>query len=160
MRNGNYNLVVAPEDYPGKKYRNKYCSEHTLVYWQKHGVVPQAGEIIHHIDGNKLNNSSDNLQLMSVSAHVANHVRKRGMAYLRLKCPGCGKEFILAKYKSYLNKNKNGVSCCSRQCIGRYTALTETEKAARKGRMFIEEFRIYNNDFSNVTIGNSRPMSK
>ena len=33
MINGDYILVVAPDDYPGVRYREKYCYEHYLVYW-------------------------------------------------------------------------------------------------------------------------------
>lgn len=56
MKNGDYLLAVAPENYPGKRYRGRYCSEHTLVYWQHYGIVPNKDEVIHHIDGNKHNN--------------------------------------------------------------------------------------------------------
>lgn len=156
MRNGNYNLVIAPENYPGKKYRGRYCSEHTAVYWQKYGVIPRDGEIIHHIDGNKRNNNIENLQIMSLSDHTAKHMRKLGMAYLRLKCPGCGREFIVAKHRSYMAKKEADVSCCSRQCVGRYSALTDAEKKARKQIMFIEEIRVYNNDFSNIHAGKNQ----
>ena len=40
MKNGDYILVKAPTNYPGKKYRNKYCYEHHLVYWQHYGIIP------------------------------------------------------------------------------------------------------------------------
>ena len=40
MKNGDYNLAIAPPDFPGKKYRGKYCSEHVLNYWLANGIVP------------------------------------------------------------------------------------------------------------------------
>ena len=31
MKSGNYILIKAPDNYPGKKYRGKYCYEHHYV---------------------------------------------------------------------------------------------------------------------------------
>jgi HNH endonuclease. len=47
-----------------------YVSEHVLVWEQAHPDDPiKDGEIIHHIDGDKLNNAPDNLQKMSKAEH-------------------------------------------------------------------------------------------
>lgn len=45
--------------------------EHILV------ARPKLGEVVHHKDGNKLNNSPDNLQVMSRSDHSKLHATKR-----------------------------------------------------------------------------------
>lgn len=37
------------------------------------GRYLDKGEVVHHIDGNGLNNSLDNLQIMSISEHVRLH---------------------------------------------------------------------------------------
>lgn len=145
MKNGNYNLVLAPEEYPGKKYRNRYCSEHVLIYWKHYGIVPSADEIIHHKDGNKANNSINNLELMKRSEHAAYHMKKVGKVFLRLKCPGCGNEFDVPKVKSYLANKGSKVTCCCRACVGYYTALSSDEKEVRRSEMFIKEFRLYKN---------------
>lgn len=45
--------------------------------WEKHnGKIPE-GYVIHHKDGNKLNNNLDNLQLMSSKEHAKLHNTKR-----------------------------------------------------------------------------------
>lgn len=142
MKNGDYIMVIAPSDFPGKKYRNRYCYEHILVYWQAYGVLPDASQIIHHKDGNKHNNSITNLELRSRGDHTKLHNIKQGHKVLKLICPGCQKEFIRRKHNSYLEKGGE-VSCCSRRCIGIYTALSPQEKLKRKNNMFIEEYTEY-----------------
>jgi len=77
MRNGPYELVVAPPDYPGMHYRGRYCYEHHLVYWRAHGVVPEPGQVIHHIDGDKRHNVATNLELMEAGEHSTEHLLSR-----------------------------------------------------------------------------------
>jgi len=73
MKNGPYELVVAPEDFPGKKYRGRYCYEHTLVYWKEHGVLPASDETIHHKNGDRRDNDPANLELSSRAEHSRSH---------------------------------------------------------------------------------------
>lgn len=77
MKNGPYEMVVAPPSYPGMRYRGRYCYEHHAVYWHAHGVIPEQGQVIHHIDGNKRNNASSNLELMDVGEHGREHGSRR-----------------------------------------------------------------------------------
>ena len=97
MKNGDYTLVRAPDEYPGTKYRGRYCYEHLLVFWQTHGFLPKNGEIVHHKDGNKHNNSPDNLALMKTSEHVSMHKKEQSKNYVELICPGCQKVFVREK---------------------------------------------------------------
>ena len=46
---------------------------HRVVAEVKLGRPLQAGEIVHHIDGNILNNHPDNLEVTSQSRHVKHH---------------------------------------------------------------------------------------
>jgi hypothetical protein len=50
-----------------------YVYEHTLVYESNTGVLPQKGEVIHHIDLDKLNNDFSNLFLCDHKAHLVCH---------------------------------------------------------------------------------------
>lgn len=45
---------------------------HREVYEKHYGPIPE-GYIVHHKDGNKLNNSIDNLELMSRAEHASVH---------------------------------------------------------------------------------------
>lgn len=115
MRNGEYILVIAPDDYPGKKYRGRYCYEHHLVYWQHHDIVPKKDELIHHIDGNKHHNVIENLELQLRTEHTAHHNRLEGRKHVLLKCPICNIVFERLHSKTHLSK-KTRATCCSRQC--------------------------------------------
>lgn len=56
-----------------------YVREHRLVMEGFLGRYLEIGECVHHIDGNKMNNSIENLELMTIEQHVRfHHVGKQG----------------------------------------------------------------------------------
>ena len=118
MKNGEYTLVLAPENFSGNIYRKKYCYEHHLIYWKYTGVVPKEDECIHHVNENKRDNKIENLELLKIKDHVIYHTVTNGKNILICKCPGCGSIFKKDKNKV----KKNSIICCSRECIGLYTA--------------------------------------
>jgi hypothetical protein len=69
------------------------------VYYHRH-VASMArgrwltdGEVVHHIDGDRKNNSEDNLIVTTNSRHVATHWRERGCERKTVSCSRCGKKF-------------------------------------------------------------------
>lgn len=50
-----------------------YVYEHTLIIEQKIGRLPEKGEVIHHINLDKLDNSIDNLWLCGNKEHLVCH---------------------------------------------------------------------------------------
>lgn len=69
MANG-YRQIYAP-DHP-RRGAGRYVYEHILVAERTLGRFLVSGEVVHHIDGNKLNNHPDNLR---VFASQAEHIR-------------------------------------------------------------------------------------
>lgn len=58
----------------GRSYRKRNGRhEHRIVAEQKLGRSLRPGEIVHHIDGNFLNNDPDNLAVMTQSEHIRLH---------------------------------------------------------------------------------------
>ena len=110
MKNGDYILVVAPQNYPGNKYRGRYCYEHHLVLWTKLGILPNDTESVHHINGNKKDNRIDNLVIMDKRKHCG---FEKSKPLKELTCMHCGKKFY--RKKIHL-ETKNHF--CSRRCIG------------------------------------------
>ena len=73
MKNGSYELVEAPVDYPGRRYRNRYVYEHHLVWWENTGQLVPVGSVVHHKNGCKRDNQFQNLELKEHGVHTSDH---------------------------------------------------------------------------------------
>lgn len=87
-------------------------------------------EIVHHIDGDKTNNSWDNLEVMTLSEHTAQH--NKGKTIAVLECPQCGSIFERVRNQTFLVKSKSSASFCSHECKGRYYALGNKTPEGKK----------------------------
>jgi len=123
MKNGPYELVVAPPGYPGKLYRGRYCYEHHLVWWRHTGEVPGPGELIHHKNENKRDNRYKNLKKETKGEHNTYH---HTVSRVRLVCAYCKKQFeILPSVLRSRQKNSaGGKFFCTRRCAARHQFQT------------------------------------
>ena len=123
MGHKNYVLVVAPNDYPGTKYSDKYCHEHQLVFWKRTGLVAGDGQVIHHKNENTFDNRFDNLELVSNEKHSRDHTSSRSKKIVNLNCPHCRVPFIkpYARTHLLLSSNKKATFCSS-ACAGSFWA--------------------------------------
>lgn len=80
-------------------------------------------ETVDHIDGNKQNDSIDNLQILTLKDNIRKTCKKEDYHCV---CPICGKHFVIPRHKGsgILQKTKilNGTKCCSRECGYKLTA--------------------------------------
>ena len=90
--NNGYEVIYAPTHPLARK--NGFVYKHRLIYEEKLGRYLNRCEIIHHKDGNKLNNSLDNLELLTHHMHGVLH---NG---IKRYCSFCGKETKNKKYCS------------------------------------------------------------
>lgn len=92
-----------------------------VVYVHRHNASVKLGrwikssEHVHHIDGNKLNNDLDNLEILTSSEHTAKHAHENGHGKKVDKiCLGCNKKFTVftsADFRKY----------CSLECANKRT---------------------------------------
>ena len=122
MRNGPYELILAPKDYPGKRYRGRYAYEHIVVFWQSYGFVPPKGWEIHHVNGNHRDNVVVNLQLVTNKEHRQLHIKPK--SYVTKPCGYCGIEVKKTKQRAwgkktfYCNRNHSRlVKLASRRTV-------------------------------------------
>jgi hypothetical protein len=72
-----YIMILKPSWYTGRK-GSKYVFKHSVVMCEALGLTEMpAGMIVHHIDGDTINNNLDNLQMMTASAHTRLHQLER-----------------------------------------------------------------------------------
>jgi len=66
-----YRMLYCPEHLRSRQdnYSRGYVFEHILVWTEYHKRQVPEGHVIHHIDGNKLNNSIENLELRAKTRH-------------------------------------------------------------------------------------------
>jgi hypothetical protein len=111
MKNGPYELIIPPPDYPGKRYRGRYAYEHRVTWWRETGLNPDdfPDTVIHHTDEAKRNNIPTNLEMMTRPGHSSHHAR--GVTMVDYICESCGAAF---------QRQKRGKKFrfCSRSCIG------------------------------------------
>lgn len=70
---------------------NIWDYEHRAIMSQLIGRQLKDSEQVHHIDGNTLNNSPENLQLLTRSEHTKEHLSLKGRWSLRFSsCVDCG----------------------------------------------------------------------
>jgi hypothetical protein len=76
-RNG-YRIVIAPDDFPFRDMldRSNRIREHRMVYALHIGRSLLGAEVVHHINGDKLDNRIENLALFQDNAaHLEHHRR-------------------------------------------------------------------------------------
>lgn len=140
---GDYNYVYIPE-HP-RSTKNGYVLEHRAIMENHLGRLLNTNEVVHHKDGNKKNNTIENLEVYTRSGHSSKHGREHGHQMVLLKCPICGKVFHRQKNKTFLiKKNKMGCTCCSNSCRGKlssqiqYHGITNELQDAISGNLLAE----------------------
>jgi len=104
---------------------NGYVFEHILVAEKTLGRKLTDDEEVHHKDGNKKNNSPDNLQVLTKSQHTILHNKSKPRHGKYLVCPVCGKEFY-TKASHVQKRTTCSIECASELFRRYYTGKSRT----------------------------------
>jgi hypothetical protein len=102
------------ELYRRKKIDGKNLLEHRYIYQKFIGRPLLRGELIHHINGDRMDNRIENLEIMTPQKHSEHHNQKYPITKL---CSVCGSEFMPKPTK------RKRAKTCSRQCFVKLQSL-------------------------------------
>lgn len=93
-----------------------YVLRSILVYEEYSGIQVTPELCIHHRDGNKLNDSIENLELIEFNKHSKMHNESKKNGENRV-CAVCGEEFYVPRWR--LNQKYHVGKYCSTKCFFR-----------------------------------------
>ena len=102
-----------------KTGKRKTMLYHRYLIEVKLGRLLNEDEIVHHKDGNSLNNGLDNLEVMNTGDHIRLHKPIQSEGFV---CPECNKKFALVgqQLKNMKQKKRLGLvrsgPYCSKSC--------------------------------------------
>lgn len=115
-KGGGYVYCRTDPPHPKRNAKGLYPL-HRVILANKLGRDLLTDEIAHHKDGNKYNNDSENIILITRSYHSKIHSKK--IKLIELICPQCFKKFYLKpfQYRARMKWAKKQ-PCCSYRCSG------------------------------------------
>ena len=137
VKKGDY-LYAVVKGHP-RATRHGYVLLHRIVMENHLGKLLEGSEVVHHKDGNRKNNSIDNLELMSLSKHSSDHIRSKGKIMVLMKCPTCGEFFERRIGISSVTKGRGVLTACSRRCRGIFWRKFQIEQKTQLVERAISE---------------------
>ena len=112
-----------------RAYEEGYILRAIVAYEAYHKTTVPQDQDIHHIDGNRLNDSEENLKMMSHGQHnIITHSRKD--AHIERTCKHCGNKFEIERWR--LKDNSRG-QFCSQKCYHIHERSQKHKDSISKG---------------------------
>lgn len=117
-RGGGYRYAKTEPLHPKANSKGLYPLHRVLIE-NSIGRLLENGEVVHHVDGDKTNDSLENLMLLGNPQHAALHSE---VPMVTCVCEMCGDSFLLkpSQYRLRMNRSKYGAIFCSRLCGARH----------------------------------------
>ena len=118
---GGYKYCRTKPQHPRANSKGLYPLHRVLMEIKLNRLL-NPEEVVHHLDGDKTNNSLENLAVLSNVDHSRYHKLAQAPALITLICL-CGQEFTLKPYvyRLRINRNSSGSVYCSRRCGSIYS---------------------------------------
>lgn len=149
VRKGDYNYAIVREHPNATK--NGYVLEHRIVVENHLGRILGPEEVVHHKNGNRLDNRIENLEIMMVGEHESLHGKLRGQKTVVARCPNCHKVFE-REYRQTHKVKGGSFTCCSRSCGNLFSyqlrkgITPELEKAVSENIVRVYKRRLDNSE--------------
>lgn len=107
----------------GGRFKNGVQRLHQIIWMVGNDAVIPEGYEIHHIDGDKLNNSIHNLQLLSKKEHLSLHNKKKNVSEdtkKKISNTKKGNTFISEQQKKQIS-NTLKITSTLKKKVGQYT---------------------------------------
>jgi len=113
-RGGGYKYCRTIPIHPNANENGLYPLHRVLIE-NSLGRLLNTDEIVHHIDGNKENDSLANLEVLFASEHP--RVHGKGRIMVAMLCPVCHEGFVRIRSNTHLVQSRSdGQTYCSRRC--------------------------------------------
>lgn len=128
-RGGGYMYCRTNPPHPKRNSKGLYPL-HRVIAENNIGRLLDKREHAHHIDGDKENNTPQNISVLTCSDHSKIHNPKvKDSEMVRFFC-SCGKEIIVKPhiYRLRIKRNKSNFIYCSRSCGSKSTSKLRCSK--------------------------------
>ena len=115
VKGGGYRYARTEPRHPKATPRGLYPLHRVLVE-NREGRLLRPGEVVHHRDGDRTNDSVDNLELLTNAEHARHHQPERPP--LTATCGHCGEDFATkaSVLRRHVKASSDGQVYCSRSC--------------------------------------------
>jgi len=112
-----------------RAYENGYIFRSVVAFEAYHGIPVPSDMNVHHLDANRLNDSKDNLVLMTHRAHSQLHNEGR-KTDIKRTCQTCGETFLIKRWRL---KDPSRGKYCSQKCYHEAPRTNKHKKAIKDG---------------------------
>jgi hypothetical protein len=110
---------ITAQGYMAHTVDRKQKLEHRMVWEEHHGTIPD-GMHVHHINGDKLDNRIENLEMLPNGDHVSRHagvLRMEGGEPVEKMCSRCGEWLPISDFYPMEDGGRAGVAGRCKICV-------------------------------------------